>query len=211
MVSQVVLSGTIMHEHMETETLIARVRTTFPKLECSAWDFVIPLGDCRAEFFCLSTQTIDFRIVPSESGWGHVGSSRVIPVIEILVRSTDALWEGLRSSLRVGHLGKRPRLTDCAIVDDSSKASLLIRDQVSPLRSLGAKISYAFSFIFCAAAIALVIWQLHTKQSADVRAANILAITVPLGVAAVASPIPILITWREWRAFTWRYRRIRQR
>jgi len=209
-VSQMTASGRIAHKHMDAETLITRLRNHFPKLERSAGDFVIPLGDCRAEFFCINSQHLDFRISPVASdGANRATTSKAITAIEMLVQSTDVLWEGLRSSLRHPRSRKFPTLIRCVIQDTQSRVPLLIHDSSSPLRSPGAKTAYAMSLIFCITGAFLVVWQLHTSEPSGARTANILAIALPIGVAVISTPAPILINWREWKkTFTWRYVRI---
>jgi hypothetical protein len=192
---------------MDPEILRMRVQNTFPQLEQSEGDFTISLPDCRAVFFCTHTGELDFQVTPLGSGANQ--ASKAITAIEILVPSTDALWEGLRSSLRIGRLRKYPTLIECAIKDAQSRTKLLVRDSISPLLSSGAKLAYAISFLYCILGVVLVLWQLHIRESADIRTANILTVTLSLGIAAVSVPIPIVTNWREWKkSFSWRYARV---
>jgi hypothetical protein len=213
MPSQITVSGRIQHKHMDTALLISRVEKRFPKLERSESDFVIPLNDCRAEFFCTSTQSLDFRIAPNESGsTDRATISKAVVAIEMLVRSTDSLWPGLRRALKVSRLRRYPVLDRCVIEDTRSRSILLVRDSLSPLRSPGAKVAYVISFLFCITGLALIIWQLKRQQPADSRIANAITIAVSFGIAALSTPLPILINWRDWKKmFAWRYVRIEQR
>jgi hypothetical protein len=213
MASQITVSGRIQHKHMDTTLLMKRVEECFPKLERSDADFVIPLADCRAEFFCTSSQSLDFRIAPSESdGAGRVTSSKAVTAIEMLVRSTDTLWVGMRRALKVRRLRRYPVLDRCVIEDTQSRSILLVRDSLSPLRSPGAKVAYIISFLFCIIGLALILWQLSRRQPADSRIANVITIAVSLGIAALSTPLPIVINWRDWkRTFAWRYVRLEQR
>lgn len=213
MANQITVSGRIKHKHMNTDLLITSARKHFPKLELSDYDFVIPLADCRAQFFCNSTRSLDFRIVPNTSdGVNRASAARAVTAIEMLVRSTDTIWEGMRQALGSRRFWRKPTLDRCVIEDTQSRSVLLVRDSESPLRSAGAKVAYIMTGIFLAVGLALVLWQLKKHQTTDARTANILTITLSLGVAALATPLPILISWREWKkSFTWRYIRIGQR
>ena len=207
--TQITVSGRIQHKDMDATALMKRVRKHFPKLEASDYDFTIPLVDCRAQFACENTGNLDFRIIPIASDSANTTTtSSAVTAIELLVRSSDMLWRGVRKSLTTRYLRRHPILEQCRIEDTQTKFTLLTRD-VSPLRSAGAKVAYLMGVLFCAAIIALVLWQLRMRQSADTRTANILTIAVSLGVAAVTAPVPILINWRDWkRNLKWRYARI---
>lgn len=211
--TQVTVSGRIQHRKMDAPALMRRIRKHFPQVEASDYDFTIPVEECRAQFVCGNIGNLDFRIIPSTSdGVRPVSTESTVTAIEMLVRSTDKLWPDVRKSLTTNYLWKRPVLTECRIEDTQSKFTLLIRDTASPLRSPGAKIAYAISAFFFITAIALVVWQLRMHQSADARTANILAIALALGVAAVSAPVPILINWRDWKkSLQWRYARVGQR
>ena len=206
MTQQMMASGRIKHKNMNLEAVKTRVRERFPKLEESDGDFAIPLVDCRAVLWCQHNKELLFKVAPQENN----GTNRAVTEIELLAPSTDSLWEGLRDSLKYGLYGRYPALTQCCIEDRRSKAKLLIRDPVpSPLRSPGAKVAYIMSILFGVACAALVVWQLHLHQSRDTRVANILAIALATGVAAVSMPVPILINWRDRKkTSTWRYARV---
>jgi hypothetical protein len=208
--TQVTVSGRIRHSEMNAVALMDRIRRHFPQVEASDYDFTIPMGDCRAQFVCGNIGNLDFRIVPSVSDGARPSSTAsAVTSVEMLVRTTDKLWPDVRKSLTTKYLRKRPILTECRIEDTQSKFTLLIRDTESPLASSGAKIAYAMSLIFCLAAIPLVFWQVKIHQSADTRTANILAIALTLGAAAVSVPIPIVVNWRDWKkSLPWRYARI---
>jgi|SRR5271165_2277501 len=211
--SQMVASGRIRHENMAPEAMTARVREHFPKLEESDGDFVIPLADCRAVMFCQHNGELFFEVTPLVSGGDNrvvTEIDRVVTEVELLVPSTDSLWEGLRNSLKRGPGKKYPTLTECSIEDRRSKAKLLLRDPISPLRSPGAKIAYSMSLLFCVIGVILVVWQFHMRQSADARTANVLAVALAFGVAAASMPVPILMNWRERKnASAWRYARVK--
>ena len=211
--SQITVSGRIQHKDMDATILMKRIRKHFPRLEASDYDFTIPLGDCRAQFACENIGNLDFRIVPTASdGASPVTTSSAVTAIEMLVRSTDTLWRGVRKSLATPYLRKHPILEECRIEDTQTKFTLLTRDATSPLRSTGAKVAYLMSVLFFIAAIILVLWQLRMHQSADTRTANILTITLSLGAAALSAPIPILVDWRDWKkTLKWRYARVGQR
>jgi hypothetical protein len=212
MPSQITVSGRVQHKEMDAQAIINLLRKAFPRLEPSDYDFVIPLNDCRAQFFCTSTRCLEFRIQPeTSSGPDRARSSKAVTAIEILVRSTDTLWDGMRNALGIKPFSRRPTL-DCVIEDTQSRTTLLVRESASPLRSPGAKVAYVISAIFCAATAFLILWQIHTRQPSKDRITNILTVLLSLGVAALTIPVPILVNWREWKkALNWRYVRAGRR
>jgi len=198
---------------MHATALMTRIRKFFPRVEESDYDFTIPLGECRAQFVCGNIGNLDFRIIPSATdSLQHTSSESAVTAIELLVRSTDMLWPGIRKSLTTKHFWKRPILTECRIEDTQSKFTLLIRDTASPLRSPGAKVAWVISLLFAIAIMALVVWQLHASEPSNIRSTNILTIALALGTAALSAHIPIFINWRDWKkSLQWRYTRVGQR
>ena len=216
MVSQVVVTGSIAHHPMETAKLIACVRENFPALVEGGTrlnanpqpDFSIRFPDCLAEFFCLSTTSLDFviSVAPSNSKRERQ-QERAVSATESLVRTCETLLAGLTTALRRRYTRRKPRLEMCVVEDPFSRSTILLRGTASPLRSAGAKISLGLMLFWLIVAGALTWWQIGVHQSADSRRANILAICLSLGVAAISTPLPILINWREWKHNpAWRYK-----
>jgi hypothetical protein len=56
------------------------------------------------------------------------------------------------------------------------------------------------------AAAILIYWQFRTPNSREVRQANVLGIALALFVAAISTPVPVLMSWREWKgSLSWKY------
>lgn len=211
MASQIVAFGRIRHKKMSIETLRARVKDQFPKLDRSDGDFAIPLDDhCKAVFVEEHESVLSFTVKTDEAGTGRVAAA-----VRVLVPATDTLWEGLRPALRVNNREPGeddlpdgyPTLSQCCIKDKQSHSPLLTRYTApSPLRSRSAKVTYVMSVLFCLVGGLLIGLQFPWHESADARNANIWAIAVAFGVAAVSVLIPVMMNWREWeRTPVWRF------
>jgi hypothetical protein len=216
MVSQVVVTGSLAHHRMATAELVEHVRSAFPtlvpggtRLNASPQpDFSVQIRDCLTEFFCDSTTSLDFTIsvIHSDSESGRQ-QERAVAATESLVRSCGTILDGLNVSLRRRYSRRKPKLELCIVEDPFSKSTILTRGTVSPLRSAGAKWSFGLAVFWLIIAGILVWWQSRVHQSAESRLTNILTIGLSLGVAAISTPIPIVINWREWkRNPTWRYK-----
>jgi hypothetical protein len=206
--SQIAASGTVYHSDMDEATVLAKVQARFPKVAVGGMDFIIPLGDCEAEFYRTNSTVLEFHIKPvSSSGSAGPNPSRAVTAAEMLVRATETLWFGLEQSLMTGRWRhRRPTLVRCSIEDIYTTTTLLARETQSPLRSSGAKVAYGFSALYIVAAVILTYWQFTTPNSRDVRQANVLGIALALVVAAVSTPVPVLMSWREWKGnLSWKY------
>src|SRR4051794_1449003 len=102
MASQITVSGLIQHRQMPRNEVVKRIREYFPNLQVGPPDFVIPLSDAYAEFYCDSAINLQFRIVPGNAG--SKSALRAVPAAEVLVRSTETLWKGLEMALCHGSL-----------------------------------------------------------------------------------------------------------
>jgi len=206
--SQIAASGIIYHSDMDEATVLAKVKSRFPKAAIGGMDFVIPLGDCEAEFYRTNSTALEFHVKPvsSSGSTGAPNPARAVTAAEMLVRATETLWFGLEQSLRTGRWKHRPTLKRCSIEDTYTTTTLLARETQSPLLSSGAKVAYAFSVLYLVAAIILTYWQFATPHSKDVRQANVLGIALALVVAAVSTPAPVFMSWREWKgSLSWKY------
>lgn len=215
MVSQVVINGSLTHHQMAPARLIECVRAHFPTLVPGGTsvsvnvqpDFSIQFKDCLAEFFCNSTTSLDFVLTLSRSDQRGRQQERAVAATESLVRTCENMLSGLTNALRRPYTRRKPRLEMCIVEDPDSKSTILLRGTASPLRSAGAKFSFGLMLCWLIVAGGLTWWQIGVHQSADSRRANILAIGLSLGVAAISTPVPILINWREWkRNPMWRYK-----
>lgn len=214
--SQVVVTGSLTHYRMTTPQLIKYVRTHFPALveggtnanSSPTPDFSIQFKDCLAEFFCSSTASLDFTLSviygDTESERQH---GRAVAATESLVRTCETMLSSLTVALRRPYSRRKPRLGICRVEDPFSRSTILLRETTSPLRSTGAAWSFGLTIFWLIVAGMLVVWQDHVHQSADSKHANILAIGLSLGVAAISTLIPVVINWREWkRNPLWRYK-----
>jgi hypothetical protein len=206
--SQIAASGTVHHSNMDEATVLARVKARFPKAALGGMDFMIPLGDCEVEFYRANSTVLEFHIKPlSSSGSTGPNPARAVTAAEMLVRATETLWFGLKQSLQTNGLGLRhPTLVRCSIEDTYTTTTLLARETRSPLLSSGAKVAYAFSTLYLAAAVILTYWQFTIPDPRAAREANVLGIALALLVAAVSTPVPVLMHWREWKgSLCWKY------
>lgn len=206
--SQFTVSGTIHHPDMDAVAVLAKIKARFPNAAIGGMDFIIPLGDCEAEFFRAHSAELEFHVRPvSSRGLGGPNPARAVTATEMLVRATETLWFGLEKSLRTGGWRhRRPTLVRCSIEDVNTTTALLARETQSPLLSSGAKVAYIFSILYILAATILIYWQFMTPNSKGVRQANVLGISLALFVAAVSTPVPLFMSWREWKGnLSWKY------
>jgi hypothetical protein len=193
---------------MNEDTVLSKVKTGFPKARIGGLDFIIPLDECEADFYRASSTELVFHIKPMYSaGSNGPNPARTVAAAEMLIRATDSLWSGLEGSLRTGMRKRyRPKLTRCSIEDTMSTTALLTYENRSPLLSAAAKVAYGFSLLYIIAAVVLAYWQFAIPNSKDVRQANVLGIALALLVAAVSTPVPVFMSWREWKSgLSWKY------
>jgi len=111
----------------------------------------------------------------------------------------------MRERRRPG-IHRRPTLVRCSIEDTYTTTTLLARETQSPLLSSAAKVAYGFSALYVLAAVILTYWQFRTPNSGAARQANVLGIALALLVAAVSTPVPVFMSWREWKgSLSWKY------
>ena len=216
MSSQVVVFGSLTHRWMIPSDLMDHIKEHFPAVAPGSPradarvqpDFSIPFRDCVTEFFCTSNTNFEFVIT-----YQHVNSrqgrqqERVVAATQSLVSACETVLEGLALTLRHPYTRRKPHLKFCNVKDSDSNSAMLERDMESPLRSPGGRLSMGLAVFWVLVACCLTWWQVRLRQSTDVRSANILAIGLSLGVAAVTTPVPIFANWREWkRGPSWRYK-----
>ncbi|MFC8358791.1 hypothetical protein ACFUIY_02860 [Streptomyces griseorubiginosus] len=195
---------------MSPTEILNKVKTAFPRAAAAGLDFTIPLGDCEASFYCMSNTRLEFRVKTVASG-ASPGGPRVVTSTQMLITSTNVLWDGLEKSLKVSRFRARPSLNGCHIEDVQSRNKLLFCDMSSPLWSAGAKVAYIVSGICAIAAAALILWQLQTQHDSNSQQANILGISLGLLLPAITTPIPVIVNWLEWKKqLTWKFVRSAQ-
>lgn len=179
-----VVSGQIKHPPMQPSDVHASLRTQLPGLTISGLDFAIDLNNCKVEFFCNTTSTLDFTVTVPASG---------LPVpaaVALLVRETDALTSALISSL--GGRFRRAEVKYCLLEDHRSRSELLSwSEEESPMTSRPAKLSYVISVLLIVLAIFLVKGQLDQPQS-DARDYNVLSLILAIGLPALTLPLPFI-------------------
>jgi hypothetical protein len=207
MVSQVLVRGRVLHAKMTPDKVLDRITSYFPQTELTGQDFTILLAECQVSCFRSSSTTLDFSIeIDLSANSSKSGPQRVVAATETLVRSTDTVWTGFHSALRSGYVRGAPKMDFCVIEDALSKHSLIVREQQSPLRSPAAKVSYFISILFLAIMAYLIHWQAQVHQSSSSKLANMLTVIIPLAIAAVGTPVPVVIQWLEWKkSLVWRY------
>lgn len=205
---QFVARGRIQHPELSETAVLDRVRRSFSKAAPGGLDIVIPLVGCEVLLSCESTTTLDFIVKPINAPGIGPDPVRAVTAAEMLVRSTETIWRGLEKSLTCGRIRNKPTLSRCLIEDVNTASTLLAWETHSPLRSPSAKIAYVFCGLYMLAAIILIGWQMATTHSKDSREANILGISLTLFVAAISTPIPTVMSWREWKkTLSWKYTR----
>lgn len=207
MASQVLVTGRILHTKLPPDEVLRKIKGHFSHVELVGQDFAIQLADCKISCFRSNVTTLDFTIeINILVDAPKSGPQRVVAATEMLIRATDTTWVGFFTSLRCGRLRRRPVMDLCVIEDQMSKNTLLVREQNSPLRTSAAKITYLLSFSFLAVMAGLIYWQFAVHQPSASRLANLLAIILPLSIAAIGTPIPVIMQWLDWRRnLVWRY------
>ena len=207
MASQVLVRGRVQHAKMESGKVLNRLMEHFPQVQMTGQDFSISVAECKVNCFRSSSTTLDFTIEldPSESS-SKSAPQRVVAATEILVRSTDTVWSGFSTALRTRRIIGTPKMDYCVIEDVSSKNSLIIREHQSPLWSPAAKVTYLLVVVFLITMAVLIHWQDTVHQADSARTANLLAVVIPLAVAAIGTPLPVFIQVMEWKkGLVWRY------
>jgi hypothetical protein len=193
---------------MDENAVLDRVRRSFAKAAPGGLDIVVPLADCEVFLICASSTTLDFVVRPINAPGIGPNPARAVTAAEMLVRSTETLWRGLEKSLACGRMRNKPALLRCLIEDANTASTLLAWETQSPLRTPSAKIAYVFCGAYLLVALMLTGWQMATVHTEEARQANILGIALALVIAAVSTPIPTLMSWRDWKkSLSWKYTR----
>jgi hypothetical protein len=179
-----VVSGQARHRHMQPAQVHAALQRHLPGLVVSALDFSIERANCRIDFFCNTSSTLDFTVTVT------AGAVPAPAAVALLVRETDSVTDVLTKALS-RRLGKA-ELQYCVLEDERSRSGLLtwVR-QEPPLASRPAKLSYLICLPLLILAAILVRGQLEQPRS-DARDYNVLSLILAIGLPALTLPLPFL-------------------
>jgi hypothetical protein len=180
-----VVSGQVRHRQMQPTQVQAALHRNLPALLISALDFSVDRSNCRVEFFCNTSSTLDFTVTVT------AGSLPAPAVVALLVRETDRLTSVLTKALSKP-LRRKARVQYCVLEDERSRSGLLTWSrEAPPLRSRPAKLSYFICLALLILAGILVRGQLEQSRT-EARDYNILSLILAIGLPALTLPLPFL-------------------
>jgi hypothetical protein len=178
-----VVSGQVRHRNMQPEEVHVNLSKRLPGLLVSAPDFSVDRSSCSVRFFCNTTSTLDFTVIP-KSNPGPAPAA-----VAVLVRETESLNAALIEAL--GRRFQRARVEYCLLEDERSRSGLLNWTWDPPLSSRPAKLSYILCGLLLILAGILVGGLLKQTPSAS-RNYNILSLIIAICLPALTLPLPFL-------------------
>jgi hypothetical protein len=180
-----VVSGQVRHRHMQPNQVHAALRRRLPGLRVGAPDFAVDRSNCRVQFFCNTSSTLDFTIV-LKSNPGPAPAA-----VAVLVRETESLNAMLLQAL--GRRFRRAKVEYCLLEDERSRSGLLNWVWEPPLSSRPAKLSYILCFALLILAGILVRGQLQQPPSAS-RNFNIVSLILAICLPALTLPFRLSLS-----------------
>lgn len=178
-----VVSGQVLHPHMQPDQVHRALSKHLPGLLIKAPEFSIERSDCRVQFFCNTTSTLDFTVELKASG------KPAPAAVTALVRETEILTDALISAL--GRRFRRAEVKYCLLEDEHSRSRLLSWAFEDPLSSRPAKFSYFICIALLILAAILVKGQL-AQPASDSRNYNIISLLLAICLPALTLPLPFL-------------------
>jgi hypothetical protein len=141
-------------------------------------DFSVERNNCKIEFFCTTTTTLDFTVTPRTSG-GPLPAG-----VAVLTREAQWISDVLLSRLKKAEFGY------CKLEDKTSKSNLLSWiAEPRPLLSRPAKYSYIICGILLAVA-AILSYIMMQQPSGDTRTDNVILLLLAICLPAATLPLP---------------------
>jgi hypothetical protein len=178
-----VVSGQVRHRHMQPDQVHTALAKQLPGLLISAPDFSIDRTDCRVQFFCNTSATLDFTVVLKVSG------KPAPAAVAMLVRETEILTDALVDAL--GKRFRKAKVRYCLLEDENSRSRLLSWVREAPLYSRPAKLSYFLCIGLLILAAVLVRGLLHQPAS-ESRNYNIISLLLAICLPALTLPLPFV-------------------
>jgi hypothetical protein len=185
-----VVSGQVRHRHMQPEQVHTALSKRLPGLLVSAPDFSIERTDCRVQFFCNTSSTLDFTVELKASG------KPAPAAVAVLVRETEILTDALVDAL--GRRFRKAQVKYCLLEDEHSRSRLLSWISDAPLTSRPARFSYLLCIGLLILAAVLVKGQLHQAAS-DSRNFNIISLLLAICLPALTLPLPFIFEHMQSR------------
>ncbi|WP_152563789.1 hypothetical protein [Actinomadura welshii] len=181
-----VVSGQVRHSQRQPSDVEAKLRTHFPSLaNLSGYDFAVDRVDCRVQFTCNNSSTLDFNVIITNAA----ASSAAPAAVALLIRETNSL--NLVLAKAMGGRFRKAQVEYCYLEDDPSRAKLLRWISDRPLWSAAAKFSYILVALLAILGYILIKGQLGQPPSGD-RTYNIVSLVIGIALPALAIPLPFL-------------------
>lgn len=178
-----VVAGRVSHRQMQPDEVHKVLSKHIPGLVVTNPDFSVERNNCKIDFFCTTTSTLDFTVTLKSSG-GPLPAA-----VAVLTREVQGVNDVLLGAL--GHRFRRAELGFCRLEDDKSKSNLLSWVIEPPLSSRPAKFSYILSVILLA--IAGILCYIMLKQPpSDSRTDNVILLLLAICLPALTLPLPFL-------------------
>jgi hypothetical protein len=178
-----VVSGQVRHRHMQPDQVHTALSGRLPGLLVSAPDFSIDRSDCRVQFFCNTSSTLDFTVELK------AGSRPAPAAVAALVRESESLTDVLVSAL--GRRFRKAEVTYCLLEDERSRSRLLSWTWEAPLASRPAKLSY-FLCVGLLILAAVLVKGLLQQPASDSRNYNIISLLLAICLPALTLPLPFV-------------------
>jgi hypothetical protein len=178
-----VVSGQMRHRSLQPGDVRACLQKRLPGLTVVSPDFSVDRAHCKVEFFCNTTNTLDFTVTVT------AGSLPAPGAVAVLVRESDSVTAVLQAALSKKF--RWAEISFCVLEDERSRSGLLRWERESPLRSRPAKFSYVLFGVLALLGAILVWWQLKQPKS-EARDFNVVALILAIGLPAVTVPLPFV-------------------
>jgi hypothetical protein len=178
-----VVTARVLHREMDRDRVYAVLRKHIPGLLVSTPDFSADRSDCKVEFLCNTSTTLDFTVT-LKSSTGPASAA-----VAILTRESQSLNSAVLKAL--GRPFQKAKLAYCYLEDGRSRSKLLYWVWEKPLSSRPAKLSYILSIALLIIGSVLVYLMFKQKPS-DSRTDSIISLVVAICLGVLVLPIPFV-------------------
>ncbi len=185
-----VATGQLHHQRMTPAQVKSALDPHFPGLAIGGPDYYLERPNCRVEFFCNNSSTLDFTVT------SMAGSLPAPATVALLVREVESLQRGLAAGL--SRRFAKARVQYCLLEDERSRSVLLQWQRDSPLLSAGAKLAYCLSVVLLVITAILVAWLLRQPRD-PTRDYNLVSLVIAMSLPALTLPLPFVFEWLRAR------------
>lgn len=178
-----VVTGRVRHRQMQPDRVRAVLSRRIPGIVVSTPDFCVDQNDCKVEFFCTTTTTLDFTVT-LKSGAGPAPAN-----VAVLARMAQSLNAAVVRALWLPF--RRAKIGYCYLEDDRSRSRLLDWVREKPLSSRPAKLSYILCVVLFVVG-GILVYLMFKQTPSDSRTDSIISLIVAIGLAVIALPLPFI-------------------